>query len=165
MAVVAEMDCGVDLREGEADLLPVNLFMGPIRRVAFNSNFATLRQPTTQLPSSSSDATSFAHAMVDREKLPTRTFFQSRRSGPRKEEVKVELEDDRFCRLAARESGDGGEERYLHRVERSGGLCGGSAGKCESGGGEGEYGERVLIILRSKVDGKKPDVKSIDISC
>ncbi|KAL0359225.1 UNVERIFIED_CONTAM: class I heat shock protein [Sesamum angustifolium] len=99
------------------------------------------------------------------EEIPTPTCLKPTFRGLRKEEVKVELEDDRILQISGerkREMEEKGDtctserKRPVHAAVQA-------AEKCQGGGGEGVYGERSSDRDSPKGEAKKPEVKSIDI--
>ncbi|XP_016464621.1 17.3 kDa class I heat shock protein [Nicotiana tabacum] len=119
----------------------------------FRSNF----------PSSSSDTTSF-----DWKETPNAHVFKADVPGLRKEEVKVELEDDRILQISGerqRELEDKGNT--WHRVERSSGKFVRrfrlpENAKVDQVKANMENG--VLTVTVPKENANKPEMKSIDIS-
>ncbi|KAK4403337.1 class I heat shock protein 3 [Sesamum angolense] len=106
--------------------------------------------------------------MVDWRETPNAHVFKADVPGLRKEEVKVELEDDRILQISGerkREMEEKGDT--WHRVERSSGLFTRrfrlpENAKVEEVKACMENG--VLTVTVPKVEAKKPEVKSIDIS-
>ncbi|KAL0341331.1 UNVERIFIED_CONTAM: class I heat shock protein [Sesamum calycinum] len=141
----------------------------PFEGWPFNSNFRQLSDNLrSNFPSSSSETASFAHAMVDWRETPNAHVFKADVPGLRKEEVKVQLEDDRILQISGerkREMEEKGDT--WHRVERSSGRFTRrfrlpENAKVEEVKACMENG--VLTVTVPKVEAKKPEVKSIDIS-
>ncbi|KAL0452786.1 UNVERIFIED_CONTAM: class I heat shock protein [Sesamum latifolium] len=140
----------------------------PFEGWPFNSNFRQLSDNFLSNFPSSSETTAFAHAMVDWRETPNAHVFKADVPGLRKEEVKVELEDDRILQISGErkrqmeEKGD-----TWHRVERSSGRFMRrfrlpENAKVEEVKASMENG--VLTVTVPKVDAKKHEIKSIDIS-
>lgn len=118
--------------------------------------------------SSNSETASFAHAMIDWKGTPNSHVFKADVPGLRKEEVKVELEDDRILLISGerkRDMEDKGDT--WHRIERSSGSFMRrfrlpENAKVDQVKASMENG--VLTVTVPKSEAKKPDVKSIKIS-
>ncbi|KAL2248867.1 17.5 kDa class I heat shock protein-like [Sesamum indicum] len=143
----------------------------PFEGWPFNSNFRQLSDNLrSNFPSasSSSETSAFAHAMVDWRETPNAHVFKADVPGLRKEEVKVELEDDRILQISGerkREMEEKGDT--WHRVERSSGRFMRrfrlpENAKVEEVKASMENG--VLTVTVPKVEAKKPEIKSIDIT-
>ncbi|KAL3523926.1 hypothetical protein ACH5RR_016760 [Cinchona calisaya] len=134
-----------------------------------NPNFRQLSdQLRTNFPSSSSETASFAHATIDWKETQNAHVFKADVPGLRKEEVKIEVEDDRILQISGerkREVEDRGGT--WHRVERSSGKFMRrfrlpENAKVEQVKASMENG--VLTVTVPKEEIKKRDVKSIQIS-
>ncbi|KAI3470825.1 hypothetical protein Pfo_027488 [Paulownia fortunei] len=140
----------------------------PFEGWPFNSNFRQLSDDLRSNFPSSSETASFSHAMVDWRETPSAHVFKADVPGLRKEEVKVELEDDRILQIRGerkREMEQKGDT--WHRVERSSGHFVRRFRLPENAKVEemkASMDNGVLTVTVPKVDGKKPDIKSIDIS-
>ncbi|KAK1355229.1 Small heat shock protein HSP [Heracleum sosnowskyi] len=113
-------------------------------------------------------SSSFANAVIDWKETPEAHVFKADVPGLKKEEVKVEVEDDRVLQI----SGERNREQEKkggtwHRVERSSGKFMRrfrlpENAKVDQVKAAMENG--VLTVTVPKEDVKKPDVKSIQIS-
>ncbi|CAI9774877.1 unnamed protein product [Fraxinus pennsylvanica] len=118
--------------------------------------------------SSNSETASFAHAMIDWKETPNAHVFKADVPGLRKEEVKVELEDDRILLISGerkREMEDKGDT--WHRIERSSGTFMRRFRLPENANVDqvkANMENGVLTVILPKAEAKKPDVKSIKIS-
>ncbi|KAD7480143.1 hypothetical protein E3N88_03279 [Mikania micrantha] len=116
----------------------------------------------------SSETSSFVNANIDWKETPDAHVFKADVPGLKKEEVKVEVEDDRVLQISGernKESEDKGDT--WHRVERSSGKFVRrfrlpENAKVKEVKAAMENG--VLTVTVPKVEVKKPDVKSIQIS-
>ncbi|CAI9091617.1 OLC1v1026690C1 [Oldenlandia corymbosa var. corymbosa] len=119
-------------------------------------------------PSSSSATASFAQANIDWKETPKAHVFKADVPGLRKEEVKVEVEDDRILQISGerkREIEDKGDT--WHRVERSSGKFLRRFRLPENAKVDqvkASMEEGVLTITVPKEEIKRRDVKSIEIS-
>ncbi|XP_073284717.1 18.1 kDa class I heat shock protein-like [Primulina huaijiensis] len=116
-----------------------------------------------------SESSSFSGAMIDWKETPTAHVFKADVPGLRKEEVKVELEDDRLLHIRGerkREMEEKGDT--WHRVERSSGTFMRRFRLPENAKVDemkASMADGVLTVTVPKVDdAKKADVKSIEIS-
>ncbi|CAK9142108.1 unnamed protein product [Ilex paraguariensis] len=122
----------------------------------------------SNFPSSSSDTVSFAHANIDWKETPTAHVFKADVPGLKKEEVKVEVEDDRVLQISGERRQDMEEKGDTwHRVERSSGRFVRKFRlpenvKVEQIKAAMENG--VLTVTLPKEEVKKADVKAIEIS-
>lgn len=121
----------------------------------------------TNLPQSSSATSSFASTNIDWKETDTAHVFKADVPGLKKEEIKVEVEDDRVLQISgerSRESEDKGDT--WHRVERSSGKFMRrfrlpENAKVDQVKAAMENG--VLTVTVPKVEVKKRDVKAIQI--
>ncbi|CAK9135706.1 unnamed protein product [Ilex paraguariensis] len=122
----------------------------------------------SNFPSSFSETSSFAHANIDWKETPTAHVIKADLPGLKKEEVKVEVEDDRVLQISGERRKDLEEKGDTwHRVERSSGKFVRKFrlpenAKVEQIKAAMENG--VLTVTVPKEEVKKPDVKSIEIS-
>ncbi|CAN6458409.1 unnamed protein product [Victoria cruziana] len=116
----------------------------------------------------SSEVSAFANAKIDWKETPQANVFKADLPGLKREEVKVELEEGRVLKISGERNRDKEEKgAKWHRVERSSGkflrrfrLPENS--RVEEVKASMENG--VLTVTVPKVEEKKPDVKSIEIS-
>ncbi|XP_074358552.1 18.1 kDa class I heat shock protein-like [Apium graveolens] len=117
---------------------------------------------------SNQKSASFAKATIDWKETPEAHVFKADVPGLKKEEIKVEVEDDRVLQISGerrREQEDKGDT--WHRVERSSGKFlrrfrlpeNAKVDEVKAGMENG-----VLTVTVPKESVKKPDVKSIQIS-
>jgi HSP20 family protein len=135
----------------------------PFRDSPFRSSLSTY------FPNSSLETSAFVNTRIDWKETPEAHVLKADLPGLRKEEVKVEVEDDRVLQI----SGERNEEKEdkndtWHRVERSSGkflrrFRLPENAKMDQIKAAMENG--VLTVTVPKVEGaKKPDVKAIEIS-
>ncbi|OAY57795.1 17.3 kDa class I heat shock protein [Manihot esculenta] len=123
-------------------------------------------------PSSSSiisrDNTAFVNTRIDWKETPEAHVFKADLPGLKKEEVKVEIEDDRVLQISGERNVEKEEkDDTWHRVERSSGkflrrLRLPANAKMDQVKASMENG--VLTVTVPKEEVKKPDVKAIEIS-
>ncbi|XP_024032323.1 18.5 kDa class I heat shock protein, partial [Morus notabilis] len=110
----------------------------------------------------------FASARIDWKETPEAHVFKADLPGLKKEEVKIEIEDDRVLQISGERNAEKEEKNDTwHRVERSSGkflrrFRLPENAKMEEVRASMENG--VLTVTVPKVEVKKPDVKSIEIS-
>lgn len=140
----------------------------PFEGWPFNPNFNPFAGQLRSSFPSSSETASFAHASIDWKETPNAHVFKADVPGLRREEVKVEVEDDRILQISGerkREIEDKGDT--WHRVERSSGKFMRrfrlpEDAKVEQVKASMENG--VLTITVPKEEIKKRGIKSIHIS-
>ncbi|KAI5675074.1 hypothetical protein M9H77_06024 [Catharanthus roseus] len=127
-----------------------------------------------QFPSSSSalssgrETSAFVNTRVDWKETPEAHVFKADLPGMKKEEVKVEIEDDRVLQISGERNVEKEDKNDTwHRVERSSGKFTRrfrlpENAKMDQVKASMENG--VLTITVPKEEVKKPDVKSIEIS-
>ncbi|PSR86137.1 HSP20-like chaperone protein [Actinidia chinensis var. chinensis] len=121
-----------------------------------------------QFPELSRENTSFVSTRVDWKETPEAHVFKADLPGLKKEEVKVEIEDDRVLQIRGERSVEKEEKNDTwHRVERSSGqfmrrFRFPENAKVDEVKASMENG--VLTVTVPKEEVKKPDVKSIKIS-
>ncbi|KAI7749539.1 hypothetical protein M8C21_006281 [Ambrosia artemisiifolia] len=126
-----------------------------------NNNFGPLS-------SQSSETSSFVNANIDWKETSDAHVFKADVPGLKKEEVKVEVEDDRVLQISGERNKESEEKGDTwHRVERSSGKFVRrfrlpENAKVDQVKAAMENG--VLTVTVPKVEVKKPDVKSIQIS-
>ncbi|MFS8012893.1 putative small heat shock protein HSP20 [Helianthus anomalus] len=129
-----------------------------------NNNFGSLSDQVR----SSSETSSFVSANVDWRETNDAHVFKADVPGLKKEEVKVEVEDDRVLQISGERNKESEEKGDTwHRVERSSGKFVRrfrlpENAKVDQVKAAMENG--VLTVTVPKVEVKKPDVKSIQIS-
>ncbi|XP_057981752.1 17.3 kDa class I heat shock protein-like [Malania oleifera] len=138
----------------------------PFEGWPFNGNNGPLSHHTRA--GFSGETASFAHANIDWKETPAAHVFKADVPGLKKEEVKVEVEDGRVLQISGernRELEDKGNT--WHRVERSSGKFmrrfrlpeNAMVDKMKAAMENG-----VLTVTVPKVEERKADVKSIEIS-
>ncbi|OMO90557.1 hypothetical protein COLO4_19064 [Corchorus olitorius] len=119
---------------------------------------------TTQTPETSA----FVNTRIDWKETPEAHVFKADVPGLKKEEVKVEVEDDRVLQISGERNMEKEDKNDTwHRVERSSGKFMRRFRlpenvKMDQIKASMENG--VLTVTVPKVEMKKPDVKAIDIS-
>ncbi|XP_059630729.1 18.1 kDa class I heat shock protein-like [Cornus florida] len=115
-----------------------------------------------------SETASFAHANIDWKETPTAHVFKADVPGLKREEVKVEVEDDKILHISGERNREQEEKGDTwHRVERSSGRFMRrfrlpENAKVDQVKAAMENG--VLTVTVPKVEAKKTDVKSVEIS-
>nr|CAA63902.1 heat shock protein 16.9 [Cenchrus americanus] len=118
--------------------------------------------------SSSSDTAAFANARIDWKETPEVHVFKADLPGVKKEEVKVEVEDGNVLVISGQRSKEKEDKNdRWHRVERSSGQFVRrfrlpEDAKTDQVNAGLENG--VLTVTVPKAEGKKPEVKAIEIS-
>ena len=121
-----------------------------------------------QFPELSRENTAFVSTCVDWKETPEAHVFKADLSGLKKEEVKVEIEDDRVLQIRGERNVEKEEKNDTwHRVERSRGQFMRrfrlpENAKMDEVKASMENG--VLTVTVPKEEVKKPDAKSIKIS-
>ncbi|KAL1348369.1 hypothetical protein HN51_024362 [Arachis hypogaea] len=115
------------------------------------------------------EASSFLRANVDWKETPAAHVFKADVPGLKKEEVKVEIEDDRVLRISGERNRESEERNDTwHRVERSSGRFERSFRLPENAMVDqvkAAMEDGVLTVTVPKVqDRKKADVRSVQIS-
>nr|ADU55794.1 HSP18.1B [Citrullus lanatus] len=126
--------------------------------------------PTTlaNLPSSALETSAFANTRIDWKETPQAHIFKADLPGIKKDEVKVEVEEGRVLQISGERSKEQEEKNEKwHRIERSSGKFMRrfrlpEDAKVEEVKASMENG--VLTVTVPKVEVKKPEIKSIDIS-
>ncbi|KAH7855934.1 hypothetical protein Vadar_030732 [Vaccinium darrowii] len=138
----------------------------PFEGLPSPSNF---RQLSDQLRSGfPSETSSFASANIDWKETPTAHVFKADVPGLKKEEVKVEVEDDRVLQIRGERSREQEEKGDTwHRVERSSGKFMRRFRLPENAKVDqvkAAMEDGVLTVTVPKAEVKKADVKSVEIS-
>ncbi|KAG5569556.1 hypothetical protein MTR67_053504 [Solanum verrucosum] len=124
--------------------------------------------PIANPPSSVNETSAFANAKIDWKETPEAHVFKVDVPGIKKEEVKVEVEEGRILQISGERSKEQEEKNdQWHRMERSSGKFVRRFRlpenvKMEEIKAAMENG--VLTVTVPKEEGKKPEVKAIDIS-
>ncbi|XP_010685785.2 17.4 kDa class I heat shock protein [Beta vulgaris subsp. vulgaris] len=119
-------------------------------------------------PASAREVSQFATTRVDWKETPESHVFKVDLPGLKKEEVKVEVEEGRILQISGERSKEQEEKNdKWHRIERSSGkflrrFRLPENTKIDEVKADLENG--VLTVTVPKVEEKKPEVKSIDIS-
>ncbi|KAI3793272.1 hypothetical protein L1987_35888 [Smallanthus sonchifolius] len=135
----------------------------PFEGFPFHNNFNSLSDQVR-----SSETASFVNANIDWKETGDAHVFKADVPGLKKEEVKVEVEDDRVLQISGERNKESEEKGDTwHRVERSSGKFVRrfrlpENAKVDEVKAAMENG--VLTVTVPKVEVKKPDVKSIQIS-
>ncbi|KAF3443520.1 hypothetical protein FNV43_RR13204 [Rhamnella rubrinervis] len=123
---------------------------------------------STYVPEFSRETSAFVNTRIDWKETPEAHVFTADLPGLKKEEVKVEVEDDRVLQISGERKIEKEEKNETwHRMERSGGkflrrFRLPENAKMEEVKAAMENG--VLTVTVPKVEVKKPDVKAIEIS-
>ncbi|KAI3694618.1 hypothetical protein L1987_77586 [Smallanthus sonchifolius] len=122
----------------------------------------------SNLPAGSHETSAFANAQIDWKETPEAHIFKADLPGLKKEEVKVELEEDRVLKISGERIREKEEKNdKWHRVERSSGkflrrFRLPENAKVEEVKAKMENG--VLTVTVPKQEVKKPEVKAVEIS-
>ncbi|KAJ4725682.1 17.5 kDa class I heat shock protein [Melia azedarach] len=137
-------------------------FWDPFKDFRFPSSFSSLSSPFPQ------DTSAFVSTRVDWKETPEAHVFEGDLPGFKKEEVKVEIEDDRVLRISGERNIEKEDKNDTwHRVERSSGKFSRRFRlpenvKTDEIKASMENG--LLTVTIPKVEAKKTDVKAIEIS-
>ncbi|GMJ00798.1 hypothetical protein like AT1G53540 [Hibiscus trionum] len=148
-------------------------FFGNRRSNAFDPFSLDVWDPFKDFPSSSlmtpsPETSAFVSTRIDWKETPEAHVFKADVPGLRKEEVKVEVEDDRVLQISGERKVEKEDKKDTwHRVERSSGKFMRrfrlpENAKMDEIKAAMENG--VLTVTVPKMEVKKPDVKAIDIS-
>ena len=123
--------------------------------------------PLRELSSLSRDNSAIVNARVDWRETPEAHVFKADLPGLKKEEVKVEIEEDSVLKISGERHVEKDKNDTWHRVERSSGQFTRKFRlpenvKMDQVKAAMENG--VLTVTVPKAETKKPDVKSIQIS-
>ncbi|KAE8039182.1 hypothetical protein FH972_011620 [Carpinus fangiana] len=150
-----------DRRSNVFDPFALDLW-DPLRDFPFRSSLSTY------FPESSREVSAFANARIDWKETPEAHVLKADLPGLRKEEVKVEVEDDWVIQISGERNVEKEDKKDTwHRVERSSGkflrrFRLPENAKMDQIKAAMENG--VLTVTVPKVETKKPDVKAIEIS-
>ncbi|TYH09718.1 hypothetical protein ES288_A07G119300v1 [Gossypium darwinii] len=124
--------------------------------------------PSSSLSTRSSETSAFVNTRIDWKETPEAHVFKADVPGLKKEEVKVEVEDDRVLQISGERNVEKEDKNDTwHRVERSSGKFMRrfrlpENAKMDQIKASMENG--VLTVTIPKFEVKKPDVKSVEIS-
>ena len=114
------------------------------------------------------ETSNLVNTRVDWKEIPKAHVFKADLLGLKKEEVKVEVEDDRVLQISGERKAEKEEKKETwHRVERSSGKFLRRFRLPENAKMDqikAAMENSILIVTIPKVEVKKPDVKSIEIS-
>lgn len=131
-------------------------------------DFPLSRSVSASFPELSRENSAFVSTRVDWKETPEAHVFKADLPGLKKEEVKVEIEDDRVLQISGERNVEKEDKNdQWHRVERSSGKFMRrfrlpENAKMDQVKASMENG--VLTVTVPKQEVKKPDVKSIQIS-
>ncbi|GAV57915.1 HSP20 domain-containing protein [Cephalotus follicularis] len=120
------------------------------------------------VPSSATETSAFANLRIDWKETPESHVFKADLPGLKKEEVKVEVQDDRVLQISGERSKEQEDKNdKWHRIERSSGkflrrFRLPENAKLDQVKASMENG--VLIVTVPKEEKKQPEVKAIEIS-
>ncbi|KAG6600962.1 17.6 kDa class I heat shock protein 3, partial [Cucurbita argyrosperma subsp. sororia] len=120
------------------------------------------------VPSSAQEASAFANTRIDWKETPQAHIFTADLPGINKDQLKVEVEEGRVLQISGERSKEQEEKNEKwHRIERSSGKFMRrfrlpEDAKVEEVKARMENG--VLTVTVPKVEAKKPEIKSIEIS-
>ncbi|XVF19955.1 hypothetical protein REPUB_Repub11eG0155900 [Reevesia pubescens] len=143
-------------------------FFGNRRGNSFDPFSMDVWDPFKNFPSLSQENSAFVNTRVDWKETPEAHVFKADLPGMKKEEVKVEIEDDRVLQISGERNVEKEDKNDAwHRVERSSGKFSRRFRlpenvKMDQVKAAMENG--VLTVTVPKVEVKKPDVKTIQIS-
>ncbi|KAA3456742.1 17.5 kDa class I heat shock protein-like [Gossypium australe] len=122
----------------------------------------------TSFPSLSRESSAFVNTRVDWKETPEAHVFKADLPGMKKEEVKVEIEDDRVLQISGERHVEKEDRNDTwHRVERSSGKFSRRFRLPENvrmGDVKASMENGVLTITVPKVEMKKAEIKSVEIS-
>ncbi|MBA0761915.1 hypothetical protein Gotri_024486 [Gossypium trilobum] len=122
----------------------------------------------TSFPSLSRENSALVNTRVDWKETPEAHVFKADLPGMKKEEVKVEIEDDRVLQISGERHVEKEDKNDTwHRVERSSGKFSRRFRLPENvrmGDVKASMENGVLTITVPKVEMKKPEIKSVEVS-
>ncbi|XP_023529988.1 17.8 kDa class I heat shock protein-like [Cucurbita pepo subsp. pepo] len=133
----------------------------PFQGFPFSSSLANV-------PSSARETSAFANTRIDWKETPQAHIFTADLPGINKDQLKVEVEEGRVLQISGERSKEQEEKNEKwHRIERSSGKFMRrfrlpEDAKVEEVKARMENG--VLTVTVPKVEAKKPEIKSIEIS-
>ncbi|XVF05412.1 hypothetical protein REPUB_Repub05bG0169600 [Reevesia pubescens] len=124
--------------------------------------------PSKNFPALSQENSAFINTRVDWKETPEAHVFKADLPGLKKEEVRVEIEDDRVLQISGERNVEKEDKNDTwHRVERSSGKFSRRFRLPENvkmDQVKASMDNGVLTVTVPKVEMKKPDVKTIQIS-
>ena len=143
-------------------------FFGNRRSNVFDPFSVDLWGPLKDFGAFSQENSAFVNTRVDWKETPEAHVFKADLPGLKKEEVKVEIEDDRVLQISGERNVEKEEKNDTwHRVERSSGKFSRRFRLPENvrmDQVKASMENGVLTVSVPKVEVKKPDVKTIQIS-
>ncbi|XP_004149942.2 17.8 kDa class I heat shock protein [Cucumis sativus] len=158
MSIIPSFFCG--RRSNVFDPFSLDIW-DPFEGFPFSDSFANA-------PSSAPQTSAFANTRIGWKETPQAHIFKADLPGIKKEEVKVEVEEGRVLQISGERSKEQEEKNdKWHRIERSSGKFMRrfrlpENAKVEEVKANVENG--VLTVTVPKVEEKKPEIRSIDIS-
>ncbi|XP_021277842.1 18.2 kDa class I heat shock protein-like [Herrania umbratica] len=143
-------------------------FFGTRRSNSLDPFSLDIWDPFKNFPSLPQECSAFVNTRVDWKETPEAHVFKADLPGLKKEEVKVEIDDDRVLQISGERNVEKEDKNDTwHRVERSSGKFSRRFRlpenvKMDQVKASMENG--VLTVTVPKVEAKKPDIKAVQIS-
>ncbi|EOY33872.1 PREDICTED: 18.2 kDa class I heat shock protein [Theobroma cacao] len=143
-------------------------FFGNRRSNSLDPFSLEIWDPFKNFPSLPQESSAFVNTRVDWKETPEAHVFKADLPGLKKEEVKVEIEDDRVLQISGERNVEKEDRNDTwHRVERSSGKFMRRFRLPENAQMDqvkASMENGVLTVTVPKVEAKKPDIKAIQIS-